>query len=40
MVTDAFDWNVEFYKKNGYEATGALEGFPEGHTMYCIQKYL
>ena len=40
MVLDAFDWNVEFYKKNGYEVTGALKGFPKGHTMYCIQKYL
>ncbi len=40
MILDAFEWNVDFYKKNGYEVTGVLEGFPEGHTMYCIQKYL
>ena len=40
MVVDAFDWNVEFYKKNGYEVTGTLEGFPKGHTMYGCQKKL
>ena len=40
MAVDAFDWNVAFYKKNGYEVTGALEGFPKGHTMYSVQKEL
>ena len=40
MLFDAFDWNVEFFKKNGYTVTGTPEGFPKGHTMYLTQKFL
>ena len=30
-----------FYKKNGYSIiTGALEDYPKGHTMYCMEKPL
>ena len=41
MYIEAFDWNVGFFKKNGYETvTGVLEDYPKGHTMYCMQKFL
>ena len=38
---EAYDWNVGFFGKNGYETvTGVLEDYPRGHTMYCMQKPL
>jgi GNAT superfamily N-acetyltransferase len=41
MFIEAYDWDAEFYRKNGYETvTGVLEDFPRGHTMYCLQKVL
>ena len=41
MFIEAFDWNVGFFKKNGYErVTGVLEDYPKGHTMYCMEKPL
>ena len=41
MFIEAFDWNVGFFKKNGYErVTGMLEDYPKGHIMYCMQKVL
>lgn len=41
MFIEAFDWNVGFFKKNGYEkVTGMLEDYPKGHTMYCMEKPL
>ena len=41
MFIEAYDWNVEFYRKNGYEkVTGVLEDYPKGHTMFCMEKPL
>ena len=41
MFIEAFDWNVGFFKKNGYERiTGMLDDYPKGHVMYCMQKSL
>ena len=41
MFIEAFDWNIDFFKKNGYErVTGMLEDYPKGHTMYCLEKPL
>ena len=41
MYIEAFDWNLGFCKKNGYErVTGVLEDYPKGHVMYCMQKVL
>ena len=41
VFIEAYDWNVEFFRKNGYETvTGVLEDYPRGHTMYCMQKPL
>jgi GNAT superfamily N-acetyltransferase len=31
---------LDFYKKNGYEIFGELEGKPRGHTWYYIKKDL
>ena len=41
VFLEAFDWNVGFFRKNGYETvTGMLEDYPRGHTMYCMQRPL
>ena len=41
VFLEAYDWNVGFFKKNGYEkVTGILEDYPKGHVMYCMQKSL
>ena len=41
MFIEAYDWNVGFFRKNGYETvTGMLEDYPKGHTMYCMQRPL
>ncbi|MBR4587948.1 MAG: GNAT family N-acetyltransferase [Lachnospiraceae bacterium] len=41
VFIEAYDWNVGFFKKNGYErVTGVLEDYPKGHTMYCMEKSL
>jgi ribosomal protein S18 acetylase RimI-like enzyme len=31
---------AEFYRKNGYEVFGELEGKPEGHTWFYMKKRL
>lgn len=40
MLTYAGDWNVEFFKKNGYTLRGELKDFPRGHTSYELKKLL
>jgi GNAT superfamily N-acetyltransferase len=41
LAIEPFDWNVGFFRKNGYEkVTGVLEDYPKGHTMYCMEKPL
>ena len=41
VFIEAYDWNVGFFRKNGYETvTGVLEDYPRGHTMYCMQRSL
>ena len=41
VFIEAYDWNVGFFRKNGYETvTGMLEDYPRGHIMYCMQKSL
>ena len=41
VFVEAYDWNVEFYRKNGFgKVTGVLEDYPKGHTMYCMEKPL
>ena len=38
ILTNAGDWNVEFFKKNGYFLRGELKDVPKGHDCYELYK--
>ena len=38
LIGNACDWNIDFFKKNGYTARGELPDYPKGHTAYEIEK--
>ena len=38
VLTNAGDWNVEFFKKNGYLVRGKLGDVPKGHDCYELYK--
>ena len=38
IMTNAGDWNVDFFKKNGYMLRGELRDVPKGHNCYEIYK--
>ena len=38
ILTNAGDWNVEFFKKNGYLLRGELKDVPKGHDCYELYK--
>ena len=38
ILTIAGDWNVDFFKKNGYLLRGELEDVPKGHTCFELYK--
>ena len=38
IVTSAGDWNVDFFKKNGYLLRGELRDVPRGHDCYELYK--
>ena len=38
VMTNAGDWNVEFFKKNGYLLRGELKDVPKGHNCYELYK--
>ena len=38
VLTNAGDWNVDFFKKNGYLLRGELKDVPEGHKCYELYK--
>lgn len=40
VFTNAGDWNVEFFKKNGYLIRGELKDVPEGHNCYELYKMI
>ena len=40
ILTNAGDWNVEFFKKNGYLLRGELRDVPKGHNCYELYKML
>ncbi|MBQ9911181.1 MAG: GNAT family N-acetyltransferase [Lachnospiraceae bacterium] len=40
VLTNAGDWNVGFFKKNGYLIRGELKDVPEGHTCYELYKMI
>ncbi|MBQ3371333.1 MAG: GNAT family N-acetyltransferase [Mogibacterium sp.] len=40
ILTTAGDWNVDFFKKNGYLLRGELKDVPKGHDCYELYKVL
>ncbi len=38
IMTSAGDWNVDFFKKNGYLLRGELKDVPKGHNCYELYK--
>ncbi len=38
ILTNAGDWNVNFFKKNGYLLRGELKDVPKGHNCYELYK--
>ena len=40
LLTNAGDWNVGFFKKNGYLLRGELKDVPEGHNCYELYKMI
>ena len=38
VLTSAGDWNVDFFKKNGYFQRGELKDVPKGHDCYELYK--
>ncbi len=40
IMTNAGDWNVAFFKKNGYLIRGELKDVPKGHDCYKLYKKL
>ncbi len=40
VVTNAGDWNVGFFKKNGYLIRGELKDVPRGHNCYELYKMI
>ena len=40
ILTNAGDWNVGFFKKNGYLLRGELKDVPQGHNCYELYKLI
>ena len=40
ILTNAGDWNVDFFKKNGYLLRGELKDIPKGHDCYELYKMI
>ena len=40
IMTSAGDWNVDFFKKNGYLLRGELKDVPQGHNCYELYKII
>ena len=38
IMTNAGDWNVDFFKKNGYMLIGELKDVPKEHNCYELYK--
>jgi GNAT superfamily N-acetyltransferase len=38
ILTSAGDWNVDFFRKNGYLVRGELKDVPKGHNCYELYK--
>ena len=40
ILTNAGDWNVDFFRKNGYMLRGELKDVPKGHNCYELYKMI
>ncbi len=40
ILTNAGDWNVDFFRKNGYLLRGELKDVPKGHNCYELYKMI
>ena len=40
VLTNAGDWNVDFFQKNGYLVRGELKEVPKGHNCYELYKMI
>ena len=40
ILTNAGDWNVGFFRKNGYLLRGELKDVPKGHNCYELYKMI
>lgn len=40
VAEEIYDWNVDFFLKNGYKVAGKLPDLPKGHSYYVIDKDL
>ena len=40
VITSAGDWNVDFFRKNGYLIRGELKDVPKGHNCYELYKMI
>ena len=40
VFTNAGDWNIDFFKKNGYLPGGELKDVPKGHNCYELYKII
>ena len=40
VFSSAGDWNVDFFRKNGFAIHGELEDYPKGHSAYELGKRL
>ena len=38
IMTNAGDWNVDFFNKNGYMLRGELKDVPKGHNCFELYK--
>jgi GNAT superfamily N-acetyltransferase len=40
IAEEIYDWNVDFFIKNGYKIAGELKDLPKGHSFYVVEKDL
>ena len=38
IIEEIYDWNIEFFLKNGYRISGELKDLPKGHSFYIVEK--
>ena len=40
IAEEIYDWNVDFFLKNGFQVAGELPDLPKGHSYYVVVKDL